>query len=156
MGKNYWKDAAALSFHLSDEIVGGFDIGFDSGIPEKSKEVLMDFVYWVEDNYNMPITLWVDFKNRHYLRDPGRKRVDYKFYWVDFENYPVFEKEADIPVIELPVKTGHRSLENILVTFAEAITHYFAWLCNEYGCGFQPEPRLAESIVQTYLAKHPL
>ena len=153
MGKNYWSAAEGLSFQLSEEIVGGFDIGFDSGIPEKTQTLLMDFVYWVEDHYNMPITLWVDFKNRHYLRDPSKKRVDYKFYWVDFANYPVFEKEADIPVIELPVKTG---TEQLLTTFAEALTHYFAWLCNEYRCGFQPDPKLAESIVQAYLAEHPL
>ena len=153
MAKNYWNNAAELTFQLSEEIVGGFDIGFDPGIPEKTQTLLIDFVYWVEDHYNMPITLWVDFKNRHYLRDPSKKRVDYKFYWVDFANYPVFEKEADIPVIELPVKTG---TEQLLATFAEALTHYFAWLCNEYHCGFQPDPKLAESIVQAYLAEHPL
>ncbi len=65
MEKNYWNSAKALSFQLSDEIVGGFDIGFEAGIPEDTKDGLMDFVYWVEDNYHIPITLWVDFKNRH-------------------------------------------------------------------------------------------
>ena len=153
MAKNFWNDAAELTFQLSEEIVGGFDVGFDAGIPEETQTFLMDFVYWVEDHYNIPITLWVDFKHRHYLLDPSRKRVDYKFYWVDFANYPVFEKEADIPVIELPVK---REPKVLLTTFAEAITHYFAWLCNDYGPGFQPDPALAESVLQEYLAEHPL
>ena len=153
MGKNYWTAAAALQFQLSQEIVGGFDIGFDPGIPEETRDTLMNFVYWVEDNYNLPITLWVDFKNRHYLRDPAKKPVDYKFYWVDFADYPVFEKEADIPVIELPVKTERKKL---LATFTEALTHYFAWLCNEYHCGFVPDPQMTESILQAYLAEPPL
>ena len=153
MTKNYWNDAAELTFHLSEEIVGGFDVGFDAGVPEEMQKALMEFIYWVEDNYNMPITLWVDFKNRRYLLDPSRKRVDYKFYWVDFANYPVFEKEADIPVIELPV---NQDVKKLLATFTEAITHYFAWLCNAYGTGFQPDPQLTEAIFQAYLAEHPL
>ena len=86
MEKNYWKEAGALNFQLSEEIVGGFDIGFEAGIPEETQDALMRFAYWVENNYALPITLWVDFKNRHYLRDPSGKRVDYKFYWVDFAN----------------------------------------------------------------------
>ena len=148
MAKNYWNDAAELTFQLSEEIVGGFDVGFDAGIPEETQAALMEFIYWVEDHYNIPITLWVDFKNRRYLLDPSRKRVDYKFYWVDFANYPVFEKEADIPVIELPVK---QEMEKLLATFTEAITHYFAWLCNDYGSGFQPDPELTGTILQEYL-----
>ena len=156
MGKNYWTAAAALQFQLSQEIVGGFDIGFDPGIPEETRDTLMNFVYWVEDNYNLPITLWVDFKNRHYLIDRNRQRVGYKFYWVDFTTYPVFENEADIPVIELPVKTGRYSLEEILASFVEAITHYFAWLCNAHDDAFWPDPQLTESILQAYLAEHPL
>ena len=153
MAKNYWNDAAELTFQLSEEIVGGFDVGFDAGVPEETQKALMEFIYWVEDTYSVPITLWVDFKNRHYLLDPSRKRVDYKFYWVDFDQYPVFEKEADIPVIELPVK---QELKKTLATFTEAITHYFAWLCNDYGPGFQPDPTLTEAILQKYLAEHSL
>ena len=153
MAKNYWNDAAELTFQLSEEIVGGFDVGFDAGVPEETQKALMEFIYWVEDTYSVPITRWVDFKNRHYLLDPSRKRVDYKFYWVDFDQYPVFEKEADIPVIELPVK---QELKKTLATFTEAITHYFAWLCNDYGPGFQPDPTLTEAILQKYLAEHSL
>ena len=151
MEKNYWNSAKALSFQISDEIVGGFDIGFEAGIPEDTKDALMDFTYWVEDNYHIPITLWVDFKNRHYLLDPAKRRVRYKFYYVDFENYPAFEKEADIPVIELPVKPGRRTPDEILTCFIDAITHYFAWLYNEYSCDFVPDPALTRSILQAYL-----
>ena len=156
MEKNYWIEAGKRTFRLSEEIVGGFDIGFEAGIPAETQDALMHFAYWVENNYALPITLWVDFKNRHYLMAPGKGRVDYKFYWVDFAEYPVFEKEADIPVIELPVKTGRQTLEDILHTFAEALCHYFAWLCNTYSEDFMPDTALAESVLQAYLAENPL
>jgi hypothetical protein len=156
MEANYWSKAGTLNFQLSEEIVGGFDIGFEAGIPAETQDTLMRFAYWVENNYALPITLWVDFKNRHFLMAPGKGRVDYKFYWVDFANYPVFEKEADIPVIELPVKTGRHTLEEILRTFAQALTHYFAWLCNAYTEDFVPDNALAESVLQAYLFENPL
>lgn len=113
----------------------------------------MDFVYWVEDHYNLPVTLWVDFRYRHYLLTRDRKRVGYKFYWADFENYPTFTKEADIPVIELPVRTEKWTIEEILTSFAEGLTHYFAWLCNEHIPDFIPDEALAEQILQEYLTE---
>ena len=62
----------------------------------------------------------------------------------------MFEKEADIPVIELPVKTG---TEQLLTTFAEALTHYFAWLNNGYQKGFLPNEADVEAIMYKYLKK---
>ena len=112
----------------------------------------MSFIYWIEDHYHLPVTLWVDFKYRHYLRDSQGKPVDYRFYWVDFAEYPVFENPDDIPVIELPVRLEKRSSESLLTCFAEAITHYFAWLANGYFVGWEPDPAVAEEIVRTYLS----
>ena len=111
----------------------------------------MRFVYWVEDHYAMPITLWVDLKNRHYLLDQNRKRVGYKFYWADFEAYPRFENFDDIPVIELPVRQECRTMEEILISFIAAISHYFAWLANELTEDFSPDGSMVEEILQAYL-----
>lgn len=142
-----WNQAKNVKIQTGPEIVGNFDIGFDSKIPEETKDALMDFVYWVEDNYSLPVTLWVDFKYKHYLIDQTGKRVGYKFYWVDFS--PVFQNPDDIPVIELPVRTEHWSVEEILTSFIEAISSYFMWLTNAPIT--EPDQEETEAVLQAYL-----
>ena len=148
---NLWEQAKEVKIQTGPEIVGNFSLGFDAKIPEETKNALIDFVYWVEDNYSVPITLWVDFKYNHYLISQKKKRVGYKFYWVDFDTYPVFEKEEDIPVIELPVRTEVWTIEEILASFMEAISCYFAWLTNQMEEGFEPDLEQVEEILQKYL-----
>ena len=147
---NIWEKAKDIQIQTSQEIVGGFSLGFDDKLPEETKTALTDFAYWVEDHYPMPVTLWVDFKYNHYLLDENKQRVPYKFYWVDFENYPVFLKEEDIPVIELAARTEHTSKEQLLRNFVSAITHYFAWLNNGYRKGFVPDEADVEEILRLY------
>ena len=146
-----WEQAKNVKIQTGEEIVGNFSLGFEEKIPEETKNALIDFVYWVEDNYPVPVTLWVDFKYKHYLVTREKKRVGYKFYWVDFDTYPVFEKEEDIPVIELPVRTEYWTIEEILASFIEAITCYFAWINNQMAEGFQPNLDQVEEILQKYL-----
>ena len=146
-----WEEAKAVCIQTGPEIVGGFSLGFDERITEETKNALIDFVYWVEDNYPIPVTLWVDFKYNHYLVTRKKKRVGYKFYWVDFDTYPVFEKEEDIPVIELPVRTENWTMEEILASFIEAISCYFTWLTNQMVEGFEPDLDQVEEILQIYL-----
>lgn len=140
-----WLKAQNIPFQTGPEIVGGFDIGFDNKIPEQTKDQLMDFVYWVEDHFSLPITLWVDFKYKHYLVGENKKRVNYKFYWAEFENYPTFTNPDDIPVIELPV---NRKIDDILPSFIEAITQYYTWLTKATPTGDE-----TEEILQAYLKK---
>ncbi len=149
--KNLWEQARDVKIQVSGDIVGGFDVGFDNEIPEETKDALMRFVYWVEDHYSLPVTLWVDFKYNHYLIDRNQKRVGYRFYWADFVTYPVFENYDDIPVIELPVRMEHYTIEEILCSFIEAITMYFAWLPNELNENFEPDQEMVEEILEKYL-----
>lgn len=146
-----WNRAKEIKIQTSPEIVGNFDVGFDDHIPEETKDALMRFVYWVEDNFYLPVTLWVDFKYNHYLIDRNGKRVGYRFFWSDFESYPVFDNPDDIPVIELPVRTEYWTIEEILSSFIEAITEYFAWLTNTISYSGEPDAREVEEILQTYL-----
>ena len=141
-----WNRARSVKVQTGPEIVGNFDIGFDSKIPEETKDALMRFVYWVEDHFSLPITLWVDFKYNHYLLDADGKRVGYKFYYVDFT--PVFQNPDDIPVIELPVRTEHCTMEEILTSFVEAISQYFMWLTNIPVT--EPNQDEIEEVLQAY------
>jgi len=149
--KNLWEQAKEVHIQTAENITGGFSIGFDKQIPESTKDALMRFVYWVEDNYSLPVTLWVDFKYNHYLVDRNGQRVGFRFYWADFTTYPVFENEDDIPVIELPVRTEYWSMEEILSSFIEAITFYFAWLTNQISDTFHCDEEEVEQILQAYL-----
>ena len=151
--KDYWELAGSLKLQTSTQIVGGFSLGFDKNVPDETKNHLIDFAYWVEDHYRLPVTVWVDFLHRHYLMDRNKKRVGFKFYWVEFEHYPVFEKEADIPVIELPVRLERKTLQELLYAFIEALTLYFAWLCGENPDKITPEPAYIEQILERYLAE---
>ena len=146
-----WLKAQTLKLQVSENILPEFDIGFDKRIPKDVEEKLRDFVKWVESNYRIPITLWVDFEYNHYLIAKDGKRVGYLFYWVDFSTYPTFENQDDSPAIRLPVRTEHSTIEEILTSFIEAITDYYAWLCNELDEGYAADENDVEEILQAYL-----
>lgn len=148
---NIWVQARQAEISVSPDINGGFDIGFDPRIPEETKNELRSFISWVEDNFNLPVTLWVDFEYRHYLLDRSRKKMGYLFYWADFSHYPVFDNIEDIPVIRLPVRTEHYTMEEILASFIEAISSYFAWILNIIPDGYHPDSDDTEEILQEYL-----
>ena len=145
-----WGKAQTIELEVSKNIVPGFDIGFDKRIPNDIEKEMRSFVKWIEDNYCIPITLWVDFEYSHYLIRRDGKRVGYLFYWSDFSSYPVFESKNDIPQIRLPVRTEYSSIKEILTSFIEAITDYYAWICNEIEIYEQNENDV-EEILQAYL-----
>ena len=152
MTKNsIWEKAQTLKLQVSENILPGFDIGFDKRMPKEIEKELRSFVSWVETNYRIPVTLYVDFEYNHYLVNRNGKRVGYRFYWSDFSSYPVFENEEDIPQIRLPVRTEHSTIEEILTSFIEAITDYYAWLCNEISEENEPNENEVEEILQSYL-----
>ncbi len=146
-----WRKAQTVELKVSESILPEFDIGFDKRISKEVEQELRSFVTWIEQNYRIPITLWVDFEYNHYLISRSGKRVGYLFYWADFSTYPVFSNSEDIPQIRLPVRTEHITIEEILTSFIEAITDYYAWLCNEIYEGYIPNETEVEDILQAYL-----
>ena len=147
---NLWENAKLLSVETGKAIVGGFDVGFERNVTDDVKDALMDFVYWAEDHYAMPVTLWVDFRYCHYLIGSNKKRTGYRFYWIDYDTLSSFENFDDIPVIELAVRCEKQSTEDVLKAFVEAVTHYFAWLSGMNMHTFKPDRALTEEILQTY------
>jgi hypothetical protein len=92
----------------------------------------------------------VDFKWNHYLIGTDQKRTGYRFYWVDYQSLDCFDSFDDIPVIELAVRTENRAMNEILRSFVEAVTCYFAWLCGMDMKLFRPDDALTEEILQSY------
>ena len=146
-----WLKAQYVKLQVSENVLPEFNIGFDKRISKETEEELRSFVNWVENNYRIPITLWVDFEYKHYLINRNAKRVGYLFYWADFSDYPVFTHKEDIPQIRLPVRTEHSTFGEILTSFIEAITCYYAWLCNQMHEDYMPNENDVEEILQAYL-----
>ena len=144
-----WDRSRELQLQTGPEIVGGFSIGFEDGISEETKDLLMHYVHWVEDHYSVPVTLWVDFEQKHYLRNANGTGTAYRFYWVPFVTFPVFEKEADIPVIRLAVRQERHTAKEILTAFTEAITCYFLWLSQEEPV---PDQATVDAVMECYEA----
>ena len=138
---------------VSTEIAPGFDIGFDKRIPEDTKREMRSFVGWIESNYRIPVTLWVDFEYRHYLKKRDGKRVGYLFYWDEMDAYPVFNKKEEIPQSHLPVRTEKSTMEEILTSFIEAIFDYYAWICKELKDGYEPDEEDVEEIFSCICGK---
>lgn len=147
-----WKKAQSVELKLSENIRPEFNIWFDKRIPEEVEQELRSFVIWIEHNYSIPITLQVDFEYKHYLISREGKRFGYLFYRTDFCSYPVFNNTEDVPEIRLPVRTEHSTIEEILTSFIEAITGYYAWICNEIYEGYSPDEEDTEEILQLYLS----
>ena len=148
---NIWEIAQTIKLKLSNDIKPCFDIGFDKNIPETICAKLRDFVMWAENNYSIPVTFWVDFEYKHYLKRNDGKRVGYIFEWCDFDNYPVFDNMENIPTLRLPVRDEYYTFEEILTSFIEGITCYYAWLCNMINESFEPDENEVENILQKYL-----
>ena len=83
------------------------------------------------------------------------QRVGYRFYWAKFASFPVFEKEEDLPVIELPVRMEYWTLEEVLTSFIEAISDYFTWLMNESVTSHELNEHEVEEVLQAYLNSCP-
>lgn len=149
--QNVWDKAQSVKLNVSESISPLFNIFFDKKIPQEVKVELLNFVNWVENNYAIPITLWVDFEYKHYLVRRDGKRVGYLFYWSDFSNYPNFYNKNDIPYIRLPVRTEHWSIEEIISSFIEAIFDYYAWICNEIHEDYSINNADVEELLQKYL-----
>lgn len=131
MNENHlWIRAQKVQIQTSVDIVGGFDYGFDTKVPEDTRAALRHFMRWVEDHYRLPVTLWVDFKYNHYLKRRNGEQAGYLFYWHDFTDYPLFDNPDLIPIIHLPVRTEHWELDEILFSFIEGISDYYDWLMN--------------------------
>ncbi len=148
-----WDKAQHIRIKTDKKIIGNFDIGFDDEIPEKFRNRIRNVITWLENNYNFPITIWVDFEYKKYLISKEKKRVGYLFHWLNFDNYPNFTDNDEIPDIQMAVKDWEEDtdFEGILVSFFTAITYYFSWLLNEDVFSYKANDDEVDYLVGKYL-----
>lgn len=149
MHSTIWAQVSGLALNVAPHIRPGFDYGFDKAVPESMRACLLDFMGWVEDHFTLPVTLWVDFEYKHYLVSRKGKRVGYLFYWNDVDTWPDFADEEAIPLLRLPVRDDRWTLEEILTSFIEGITDYYAWLSSTVLSAEEKE-RTVDAIFTAY------
>lgn len=154
MKNTFWAQASDIGLSVAPNCASGFDFGYDAAVPESMRACLEDFMGWVEETFTLPVTLWVDFEYKHYLVSREGKRVGYLFYWNDVSTWPVLEDEEATPIIRLPVRDDRWTLHEILASFIEGITDYYAWLCRTV-LSVEEKERTVETILAAYwVASH--
>lgn len=148
-----WDKAQHVKINIENKEIGRFDIGFDNEIPEIFRTRMRNVIVWLENNYNFPIMIWVDFEYKNYLISRGKKRVGYLFHWYEFDKYPDFTDNDEIPDIRLPVKGWEEKtgFEGILISFFTAISYYFCWLLNEDVLNYKVSDDEVDYLVDKYL-----
>ena len=147
-----WNQIKDINIVLSSNLKNEFTCKFVSKVPEEMKAKLLQFVGWVEKTYGLKTPVYVQFEQKNYVLTEDRERVGYLFYWADFDNYPNFDDEEDIPVIVLPVKDEQWTYEEIIGSFVEALTDYYAWCLNiieDYELDEEEVEEIAESYLKT-------
>ena len=147
-----WNQIKDINIVLSSNLKNEFTCKFDSKVPEEMKAKLLQFVGWVEKTYGLKTPVYVQFEQKNYVLTEDRERVGYLFYWADFDNYPNFDDEEDIPVIVLPVKDEQWTYDEIIGSFVEALTDYYAWCLNiieDYELDEEEVEEIAESYLKT-------
>lgn len=152
MMSKIWNQIKDINIVLSSNLKNEFTCKFDSKVPEEMKAKLLQFVGWVEKTYGLKTPVYVQFEQKNYVLTEDRERVGYLFYWADFDNYPNFDDEEDIPVIVLPVKDEQWTYEEIIGSFVEALTDYYAWCLNiieDYELDEEEVEEIAENYLKT-------
>ena len=108
---NIWQLAKNASINISPEIICELNLWFDKRISSVTKNELINFITWTEQNFSIPVPLSIDFEYKHYLLTRDKKRVGYLFYWSEFTDYPNLNESDNIPCIRLPVRTEKWTLE---------------------------------------------
>ena len=106
------------------------DFGFDREIGEEYRERFRDFIAWAEAHFVFPVTLWIDFRYRHYLVNREHRRMGYIIYFKPDVRPEMLTDEDDMPVADVPVRREHWLFDEILYSLIECITEYYLWLLN--------------------------
>ena len=90
---NIWDKTKELKFTLPSDLTPGISVEYPMGSEyEELRFELVKFIEWVEENYNVQIPVLVDFVDKNYLVENG-KRCGYLFYYQEFINSIKVEEE---------------------------------------------------------------
>lgn len=152
---NVWKKAKKVNINITFDCVYEFDFELDENINKIVKKELANFMDFIESTYPLKTPIIVSFYNRDKLIDQNGKKVGFIFYWSDFKNYPNIYTEDDLPIIELPVNNDKWSMDEIITSFIEALTMYWAWCLNIMSDEYITDNSVVDSILMEYRRQYP-
>ena len=152
---NVWKEAKKVNINITFDCVCEFEFELDENINKIVKKELANFMDFIESTYPLKTPIIVSFYNRDKLIDRNGKKVGFIFYWSDFKNYPNIYTEDDLPIIELPVNNDKWSMDEIITSFIEALTMYWAWCLNIMSDEYITDNSLVDSILMEYRRQYP-
>lgn len=152
---NVWKEAKKVNINITFDCVCEFKFELDENINKIVKKELANFMDFIESTYPLKTPIIVSFYNRDKLIDRNGKKVGFIFYWSDFKNYPNIYTEDDLPIIELPVNNDKWSMDEIITSFIEALTMYWAWCLNIMSDEYITDNSLVDSILMEYRRQYP-
>ena len=149
-----WEEIKNLKIKVDEDIIKGLDCKYDKTIDQEMVAELEKFNEFLLKNYQFPICLVIDYVDKYYIVTPENKRAGYAFCFDDVTTYPDFSNIQFYPYVKLPVK-GYKekwSLEEILCSYLDAITDYFAWLLGKADEDYYDEEEIFE-VLKKYLGK---
>ena len=152
---NIWKEAKTVNLNIVFECEYNFIVENKGDIDKEVKQNLLNFMTFIEEEYSLKTPLNIEYINKDYLLDRTGKKVGYIFYWSDFKNYPNIYSEDELPNIELPVSKGKWSVDEILTSFIEALSMYYAWCLNIMHDNYEIDKSLVDVILKEYRKKYP-
>ena len=132
-----------------------FIVETNGDIDREVKQNILNFMDFIESEYSLKTPLNIDFFDKDYLVDRTGKKVGYIFYWLDLKKYPNIYSEDEFPSIELPVSKNKWSVDEILTSFIEALSMYYAWCLNIMHDNYEVDDSLVDSILKEYRRKYP-
>ena len=152
---NIWKEAKKVHLNITFECQYKFIIETSDEIDREVKQNLLYFIDFIESEYSLKTPLSIELFNKDYLIDRTGKKVGYIFYWPDFKKYPNVYSEDQLPNIELPVSKRKCSVDEILTSFIEALSMYFAWCLNIMHDNYEVDNSVVDAILKEYRRKYP-
>lgn len=116
---------------------------------------MINFIEFIETVYPLKTPLNIELYNKDHLIDQTGKKVGFIFLWSDFKNYPNIYTKEELPIIKLPVSNVKWSIDEIITSFIEAMSMYFAWCLNIMTDDFKVDNSLVDSILCEYRKKYP-
>lgn len=148
--ENIWHQVKTKDWPAHPGMRREIDFGFDREIPEDDRERFRTFVAWAEEHFVFPVTLWIDFKYRHYLLNRSKQRMGYLLYTARDVNPQDVTDMDDIPVAEIPVRREQWRFRGIMYSLIECITDYYLWLLGHGDDDVNDYAKDVEEILTLY------
>ena len=152
---NIWKEAKKVHLNITFECSYKFIVETNGDIDREVKQNILNFMDFIESEYSLKTPLNIELFDKDYLVDRTGKKVGYIFYWPDFKKYPNIYSEDEFPSIELPVSKNKWSVDEILTSFIEALSMYYAWCLNIMHDNYEVDNSLVDAILKEYRRKYP-